>query len=42
MKVNIEKKDNKDFTIAEVILIIAIQMIYFGFVGFILWLLFNI
>ena len=42
MKIGINKKDGEDLTIAEVILIIACQLIYFGFMGFVLWLLFNV
>lgn len=42
MKINIEKTNGEDLTIGEIILIIISQILWYGFIGFVLWLLFNI
>lgn len=42
MKINIEKANGEDLTIGEIILIIISQILWYGFIGFVLWLLFNI
>lgn len=42
MEININKEDDEELTIAEVILMLGTELIFFSFVGFILFLIVNL
>lgn len=42
MEININKDDDEELTIAEVLLILGTELIFFGFVGFVLFLIGNL
>ncbi len=42
MEININKEDDEELTIAEVILMLGTELIFFGFVGFVLFLIVNL
>lgn len=42
MEININKEDDDELTIAEVILMLGTELIFFSFVGFVLFLITNL
>ncbi len=42
MEININKEDDEELTIAEVLLMLGTELIFFSFIGFVLFMIANL